>query len=64
MAASGISFLIRVPTKDEEYSINWKNSIVAVITRYLWYGDEGNLKKQIKNRTFWVELSSRKNGLS
>ena len=64
MAASGISFFIRVPTKDEEYSINWRNNIVAVITRYLWYGDEDNLKKHIKNQTFWVELSSRKNDLS
>ena len=24
--------LFRVPTKDEEYSINWRNSVVAVIT--------------------------------
>ena len=63
-AASGISFFTRVPTKDEEYSINWRNNIVAVITCYLWHGDEGNLKKQIKNRTFWVELSSRKNDLA
>ena len=31
-AAPGISFF-RVPTKDDEYSINWRNSIVAVITR-------------------------------
>ena len=60
-AASGISFFTREPTKDEKYSINWRNNIVAVITPYLWYhGDEGNLKKQIKNGTFWVELSSRK----
>ena len=29
--ASGISFF-RVPTKDEEYRINWRNNIVAVIT--------------------------------
>ena len=31
-AAPGISFF-RVPTKDEEYSINWRNNIVAVIAR-------------------------------
>ena len=31
-AAPGISFF-RVPTKDDEYSINWRNNIVAVITR-------------------------------
>ena len=30
-AASGISFFIRVPTKDDKYSINWRNNIVAVI---------------------------------
>ena len=30
-AAPGISFS-RVPTKDDEYSINWSNNIVAVIT--------------------------------
>ena len=31
-AAPGISFF-RVPTKDDEYSINWKKNIVAAITR-------------------------------
>ena len=31
-AAPGISFF-RVPTKDDEYSTNWRNNIVAVITR-------------------------------
>ena len=30
-AAPGISFF-RVPAKDDEYSINWRKSIVAVIT--------------------------------
>ena len=30
--ASGIS-IFRAPTKDDEYSINWRNNIVAVITR-------------------------------
>ena len=32
MADPGISFF-KVPTKDNEYSLNWRNSIVAVITR-------------------------------
>ena len=27
-----ISFF-RVPTKDDEYSINWRNNILAVVTR-------------------------------
>ena len=49
-AASGISFF-RAPTKDDEYNINWRNNIVAVTTCCV-YGDEGNLKRQIKNRTF------------
>ena len=31
-AAPGVSFF-RVPTKDDEYSINWRNNIVAVIAR-------------------------------
>ena len=31
-AVPGISFF-RSPTKDDEYSINWRNDIVAVITR-------------------------------
>ena len=31
-AAPGISFF-RVPTKDDEYNINWRNNIVAAITR-------------------------------
>ena len=31
-AAPGISFFT-VPTKDDEYSINWRNKIVAVTTR-------------------------------
>ena len=25
--------IFRVPTKDDEYSINWRNNIVAVVTR-------------------------------
>ena len=51
-AASGISFFTRVPTKDEEYSIKWRNNIVAVITRYLRYGDEGNFKNKLKTEHF------------
>ena len=47
-AAPGISFF-RVPTKDDEYSTNWRNKIVAVITRDRVI--DGNLKRQIKNRT-------------
>ena len=31
-AAPGISF-VRVPTKDDKCSINWRNNIVAVINR-------------------------------
>ena len=50
-AASGISFF-RVPIKDGEYSINWRNNIVAVITCDTRYVDEGNLKGQIKNPAF------------
>ena len=56
-SAPGISFS-RVPTKDDEYRINWWNKIVAVITRDRW--SEGSLERQIKNRTFWVSLSSKK----
>ena len=44
-AAPGISFF-RVPTKNDEYSINWRNNIAAVITR------DTVIKKTIKNRTF------------
>ena len=50
-AASGISFF-RVPKKDDEYRINWRNNIVAVITCDTRYGAEDNLKRQIKNPTF------------
>ena len=49
--ASGISFF-RVPTKDDQYSINWRNNIVPLITCDTRCGDEGNLKRQIKNPTF------------
>ena len=60
-AAPGISF-IRVSAKDDEYSINWGNNIGG--SYYSWYGDEGILKRKIKNRTFWVAISSRKHDLS
>ena len=43
--------------------MNWRNTIAAVITCDTRYGDEGNLKRQIKNPTVSVELSSRKNDL-
>ena len=46
IAAPGISFF-RVPTKGEEYSTNWRNKIVAVITHDRVI--DGNLKRQIKN---------------
>ena len=49
--ASGISFF-RVPTKNDEYSINWRNNIVPVFICDTRYGDEGNLKRQIKSPTF------------
>ena len=58
--APRISFS-RVPTKDGEYSTNWRD-IVTVITRDRW--SEGNLKKQMRTRTLWVALSSTKNDLS
>ena len=58
-AASEISFF-REPTKDDDYSIN----IISVIICDTWYDGGGNLKRQIKSPTFWVELSSRKNDLS
>ena len=54
-AVPGISFS-RMPTKDDEYSISCRNNFAAVIGS--WSGRQ--FKKQIKNRTFWVALSSRK----
>ena len=48
-AAPGISFFT-VPTKDDEYSINWRNKIVAVTTRDRW--SEGNLKDKLKTDYF------------
>ena len=46
--APGISFF-RVPTKDVEYSTNYRNSIVAVIARDRVI--DGNFNRQIKTRT-------------
>ena len=43
------SHFFRVPTKEDEYSTNWRNNIVAVITRDRVI--DGNLKRQIENRT-------------
>ena len=44
-AAPAISFF-RVPTKDDKYSTNWRNNIVAIVTddRVI----DGNVKRQIK----------------
>ena len=53
-AAPGISFF-RVPTKDDEYSINWRNNIAAVITRdtiRCWR----QFKKKDKLKTVQFEL--------
>ena len=50
-AAPGFSFF-RVPTKDDEYSTNWRNNIVAVITSDRVIDDI--LKRQIKNRTLHI----------
>ena len=50
-AAPGISFF-RVPTKDDEYSTNWRSNIVAVITSDRMIDDI--LKRQIKNRTLHI----------
>ena len=47
-AAPGIS-LFRLPRKDDEYSANWRNNIVAIITRDRVI--DGNLKRAIKNQT-------------
>ena len=58
--ASGISFFTSVPTKAKEYRINWRNNIVAVITHYLWYGDEGNLKKTLKTEYFELNYPQEK----
>ena len=41
----------RVPTKDDEYSINWRNNIAAVITRVR------DTKKAIEKDKFKTEHS-------
>ena len=46
-AAPRISFF-EVPTKDDEYSKNWRNKVIAFITRDRVI--ESNLKRQIKNQ--------------
>ena len=46
-AAPRISFS-EVPTKDDEYSKNWRNKVIAFITRARVI--ESNLKRQIKNQ--------------
>ena len=54
-AAPGISFF-RVPTKDDEYSIKTGETTLLQLLLVIPYGDEGNLKRQIKNRTFALSL--------
>ena len=46
-----------VPTKDDEYSTNWRNNTVVVITRDTVMKA---IYKEIKNQTFWVALSLKK----
>ena len=60
-AAPGISFF-RVPTKDDGYSIKTGETTLLLLFLVITYGDEGNLKRQVKSRTF--ALSSRKHDLS
>ena len=50
-AAPGISFF-RVPTKDDGYSIKTGETTLLQLLLVIPYGDEGNLKRQIKNQTF------------
>ena len=50
-AAPGISFF-RVPTKDDEYSIKTGETTLLQLLLVITYGDEANLKRQIKNQTF------------
>ena len=59
-AAEGIWFC-RVPTKDDEYSITKETTLLQLLLMIRWLS---NLKSQIKNKTFWVALSSRKHDLS
>ena len=50
-AAPGILFF-RVPTKDDGYSIKTGETTLLQLLLVIPYGDEGNLKRQIKNQTF------------
>ena len=50
-AEKGISFF-GIPTKDDEYSTEWRTKILDVITRDRIV--DSNLKRQIKNRTLSV----------
>ena len=62
-AAPGISFF-GVLTKDNKYYYSTTLQKKHCCSYYSCYGDEDNLKRQIKNQTFWVALSSRKHDLS
>ena len=53
-AAPGISFF-RTPAKDDKYRANWL---------FLVIGWRRQFKKQIKNQTVWVALSSVKYDMS
>ena len=57
-AAPGILFF-RVPTKDHDYKLE-KQHCYNGCSYFSWCSYEGNIKRQIKNRTFWAALSSRK----
>lgn len=50
-ANKGISFF-KIPTKDDDYSTEWRNKIVNIITRDRII--DKNLRKQIDNRTLSV----------
>ena len=62
-AAPGVSFF-GVPIKDNKYYYCTTLQKQHCCKYYSWYGDEDNLKRQIKTQTFWVVLSSRKHDLS
>ena len=52
--APGISFF-RIPTKDDEYSINWRDNIAVVITR-----DSVIVKRHIKTEQFKLHYHQEK----
>ena len=56
-AAPVISFF-GVPTKNDEYEWRKLHNLKKqhCCSYYSWYGDEDNLKRQIKSQTFWVAL--------